>query len=129
MAMILGVLLFLSGCGDPFWLPPAHKIEIQQGNLLTEAQIQSIEVGMTRESVRALIGAPVSQPTFQGDRWDYAFTRGPVGSTIKARQFAVYFDNDIVTRTQDNFDTETGERVVGKTWFQKLFPVKESVVN
>ncbi len=112
--------LLLGACGDPIWLPRAHKIEVQQGNLLTEEQIESIEAGMSREEVAALIGVPVNQPAFQPDRWDYVFTRSPAGQTVAARRFSVFFDEgDRVANIEANFDRESGEIIMPKFWFSR----------
>lgn len=121
---LLLMLLLVSGCGNPIWLPPAHKIELQQGNLLTQEQIESIKTGMQREEVRALIGEPVSTSFFRESRWDYTFTRGPVGSVLKPRRFTVVFDGQTVAKTEDNFEEETGQRVIRKTWWQRWFPTE-----
>ena len=63
------MLFLLSACaGDPFWLPRAHKISVQQGNLINEQQLSQVTVGMDREKVRELIGTPVVNTPFQQDR-------------------------------------------------------------
>lgn len=110
--------LLLTACGNPIWLPRAHKIEVQQGNLLTQQQISSIETGMSREEVAALIGVPLNQPAFQPGRWDYVFTRSPAGLTVTARRFSVYFDeSNKVANVEANFDKESGEIIMPKYWF------------
>ena len=66
-AACLAVMLFLlSACGgDPFWLPRAHKISIQQGNLLNEQQLAQVTVGMNKQQVSSLIGTPVEKTPFR----------------------------------------------------------------
>ena len=114
-------MLLLSGCGTPFWLPRAHKIEVQQGNLLTREQINAVQSGMSREEVAALIGVPVNQPAFQPDRWDYVFTRTPAGKTVTARRFSVFFNEaDKVESIQANFDQESGEIIMPRFWFSSV---------
>lgn len=120
-AATVAALLTLSGCGTPFWLPRAHKIEVQQGNLLTRDQIKAVKAGMLREEVAALIGVPVNQPAFQPERWDYVFTRAPAGKTVTARRFSVFFDKaDKVENIQANFDQESGEIIMPKYWFSSI---------
>ncbi len=99
----------LAACsGNPFWLPPAHKISIQQGNLLSKKQLSRVKVGMSREDVQALIGSPVSRSPFHLDRWDYAFTQGPSGDAIDARVFTVKFEDNVVSDIESNADSTSG---------------------
>jgi len=78
-AFAILLLAGLTGCGQPFWLPPAHKIEVQQGNLVSQGQRDRMQLGMSREAIVAIAGEPLAGNAFHGDRWDYLFTRGPAG--------------------------------------------------
>ena len=113
----------LMACGgDPFWLPQAHKISIQQGNLLSEKQVSRIEVGMSEAEVRALIGAPVSKSPFHTDRWDYAYTKGPSGYAIPARRITLTFDEGVVSNIESNSDTTTGVIPQRRRFWEILSP-------
>ena len=86
---ILLITTALSGC--------VYKVDVQQGNLLEEKDIEAVEIGMTRSQVRFLLGTPaVTDPLFQ-DRWDYIyFFRQGRSRVIDRSWLIVYFDDDRV---------------------------------
>lgn len=117
------LLITLLGCGgDPFWLPRAHRITIQQGNLLSERQLAEIKVGMDQNAVRTLLGAPVTHSAFTENRWDYLYTQGPAGAAVEARKLAIFFENETVSRIDNNADATSGELPQQRNWWEKLFP-------
>ena len=74
-----------------------YRLDVQQGNLLDETDIQSITPGMTRSQVRYLLGTPVAVDPFRTDRWDYMYYLHP-GKSRKTSQrwLIVWFDGDAV---------------------------------
>jgi outer membrane protein assembly factor BamE len=85
--------LTLTGC--------VYRVDVQQGNLLDEEDIDSVQAGMTRSQVRFLLGTPVVEDSFQHDRWDYVyyFRRGSSNREEK-RWLIVWFDGDKVKEMQ-----------------------------
>ncbi|MGQ7844186.1 outer membrane protein assembly factor BamE [Granulosicoccus sp. 3-233] len=120
-AACLAVMMFLlSACGgDPFWLPRAHKISIQQGNLLNEQQLAQITPGMNRQEVSNLIGSPVEKSPFRGDQWNYVYTRAPAGSAVKARRASIIFENDVVIRIDTTDMKVSGELPERRYFWEK----------
>lgn len=97
LAALAGLLL--GGC--------VYRINIQQGNLLDEEQIEQLEVGMTRKQVRFLLGTPMVDDPFHAERWDYVYylalgRRDP----IMSHMLTVYFDGDLVSRIERHQDLE-----------------------
>lgn len=121
-AACLAMMLFLlSACaGDPFWLPRAHKISIQQGNLLHEEQLTLLTEGMTREEVSNLIGSPVARTPFRDNQWDYVYTRAPAGSVVHARRLTIFFEDNRVSRIDTDKLNLSGELPEQRYFWEKV---------
>ena len=64
-------LLLLAGCSSiPSLL---YKIEIQQGNVITQEMVNKLKPGMTRSQVRFALGSPMISDAFHENRWDYVY--------------------------------------------------------
>ena len=76
-----------------------YRIDIQQGNLLEDKDIDQVAVGMTRSQVQFLLGTPMVSDSFHRDRWDYAYYfRQGRSREIQRRWLIVYFENERVAR-------------------------------
>jgi outer membrane protein assembly factor BamE len=74
-----------------------YRLDVQQGNLLDQKDIEAVQEGMTRSQVRYLLGTPIAVDPFRADRWDYMYYLKP-GKSTKATQrwVIVRFDGDVV---------------------------------
>lgn len=64
LAFIVAAAL-LSGC--------VYRAAISQGNLIKQDDLDQVEIGMTRNQVRFLLGTPMVDDPFHADRWDYVY--------------------------------------------------------
>jgi len=92
----------LSACGT-WWLPEAHRIEVQQGNILSAEQVEALKPGMSEEQVRFLLGTPVLHHAFHPNRWDYVYTEALAGEYPPARRLTLYFADGRLTRITDSY--------------------------
>lgn len=90
--LLLGVAMTvpIAGC--------VYQVDVQQGNLLEDRDIEAVRVGMTRSQVRFLLGTPAVDDPFHADRWDYIYYFRK-GRSRKAERswLIVYFDDDRVS--------------------------------
>jgi outer membrane protein assembly factor BamE len=98
----LFAILLLQGCGNipilPFLKP--YKIDIQQGNYITQDMIAKLQPGMTRSQVRFALGTPLIVDPFRTDRWDYAYTLAKQGVLTEQRTVTVIFKGDVLDRIE-----------------------------
>lgn len=91
-------VLPLQGCGNipilPFLKP--YKIDIQQGNYVTQEMVAKLQPGMTRSQVRFALGTPLIVDPFRSDRWDYAYTFAKSGVLTEQRTVTVIFRGDVL---------------------------------
>jgi len=78
-----------------------YRIDVQQGNLLEDADIEAARPGMTRSQIRFLLGTPVVRDSFHDDRWDYMYYfRKGRGRETEQRWLIVWFEDDRVREIQ-----------------------------
>ncbi|MFI4956465.1 MAG: outer membrane protein assembly factor BamE [Gammaproteobacteria bacterium] len=85
-------VLALVGCQN--YIPFVYQPPIQQGNLLEEDKVDQLEVGMTREQVDFLLGAPISHNTFADDRYDYVYYYKEKYKEPVHKKLTVYFSKE-----------------------------------
>lgn len=66
----------------------------QQGNLLPQSKIQRLKTGMSKNDVAILMGTSLMSPTFNNDRWDYAYTWRKGMGPIEIRHVSLTFVRD-----------------------------------
>ena len=72
----------------------AAQLVTQQGNMISEKQIKSLKIGMSKTDAAIMLGSPLITPTFQKDRWDYAFTWQKGEWPIIIKRLSLFFKND-----------------------------------
>ena len=72
-----------------------YRIDVQQGNVLTQEMVAQLRPGLSRDQVRFVLGTPVLMDMFHAERWDYFYwlQKGNTGA-IDKRRFSVFFDAD-----------------------------------
>src|SRR5687768_15659721 len=81
-AVLIILILTLAGCS----YLRVQKMDIEQGNVMTEDMISRLRPGMTEKQVKEIMGAPVLKNTFNDDRMDYVYTFKPSYGTETAKR-------------------------------------------
>ncbi|MDR5834798.1 outer membrane protein assembly factor BamE [Caballeronia sp. LZ034LL] len=74
-----------------------YRITVVQGNFVSAEAAAQMQVGMSRDQVKQLLGTPLLIDMFHADRWDYVFyfKRGST-AVVQQRDFVVNFASDRV---------------------------------
>ena len=94
-------LAISSGC--------VYKANIAQGNLIKEEDLAQLEIGMTKNQVRFLLGTPMIDDPFTRERWDYIYylKLGRKDTQFK-RWVSVFFENDLVSEIRKDQELNPG---------------------
>jgi outer membrane protein assembly factor BamE len=103
IVVLLSILV--SGCGivDP-WV---YKINKQQGNITEQKKVDKLEIGMTKEQVRFVMGTPMAMDSFDANRWDYMYTYKPGHGDFTSNNLTLYFVDNKLSKIE-------GEPLMGK---------------
>jgi outer membrane protein assembly factor BamE len=73
----------------------AYKIDVQQGNVLSQEMVAQLKPGQSRDQVRFILGTPLLTDIFHQQRWDYVYRYhdGQTGA-VDQRRFSVFFDQN-----------------------------------
>jgi outer membrane protein assembly factor BamE len=96
---ILLVALLVAGCTYVPLITP-YKMDIQQGNVVTQEMVARLERGMTRGQVRFTLGTPLVVDPFRTDRWDYVYLLMKQGVLTEQRRIVVVFKDDKLDRIE-----------------------------
>ena len=70
-----------------------YRIDVRQGNMVTQEMVAQLKPGQTREQVRFILGTPLVADMFHADRWDYVYRFQPGYGEFQQRRFVVYFQD------------------------------------
>lgn len=107
------VLVSAGGCATadkymPTWRSfGVYKMDINQGNYLSQDMVDKLKVGMTQAQVKQVLGTPLVSSPFRADRWDYVYEYTRQGQVIEHRTFTVWFADSKLARWEGDALPET----------------------
>ena len=91
---IAALVLLVAGCA---W---TYKMDIQQGNIVTQDMVAKLQPGMSRGQVRFVLGTPLVADMFHADRWDYVYRLEQGGRMVEERKLVAVFSGDKLLRIE-----------------------------
>ena len=95
MRLILLTLIVasLSACGAVAF-PGVYRINVEQGNIVTQEMVDQLKPGMSKRQVRFIMGTPLVEDTFNQNRWDYPYSIRNGGELLSSSHVTVFFEGD-----------------------------------
>ena len=90
-----------------------YRMDVRQGNFLTQDMVAKLKPGQTKDQVRFILGSPLIEDAFHSQRWDYVYRFAPGKGEVTERHFTVFFDADRLVRVGGDVVPEAGQPVSG----------------
>jgi outer membrane protein assembly factor BamE len=112
IATAFSIVIILGACS-------VHKIDIQQGNVITQEMLEKLKIGMEKQQVSRLLGTPLIKDPFRKGRWDYVY-KFVAGDTNEKQtsHITLFFDGENLTKI-DVLKAPPAEADVKKTSIRK----------
>ena len=94
--LIILLAVLCASCGTALPTIKPYKLDIQQGNVVTSKMLLQLRPGMTKSQVRFIMGTPLIQDSFHGNRWDYVYQMRESGKIIEQRRVILDFENELL---------------------------------
>ena len=133
--ILLAVLC--ASCGTVLPTVKPYKLDVQQGNVVTSKMLLQLRPGMSKSQVRFVMGTPLIQDSFHGNRWDYVYQMREKGKIIEQRRVILDFEGEALKAVRGDVipkgselkaeegSTNSGTRVINPT--EK--PAEKGVLN
>lgn len=101
ICLLTAVLMLAGGC--------VYRASVSQGNLIEQDDLDQVEVGMTRNQVRFLLGTPMIDDPFHASRWDYVYYL-KIGRrhAVFKRWVSILFEDEIVSEIRKDQELDPG---------------------
>jgi outer membrane protein assembly factor BamE len=99
--------------------PGVYKIDVEQGNIVTQEMADQLKPGMSRRQVRFILGTPLVEDTFNQDRWDYPYVKRNGNNILSEASLTVFFEGDSLVKVTGDY--------LPPAWAEPDAPVADSL--
>jgi len=87
LIFLVFTFLVLQACS----FPGVFKINVQQGNIITQEMLDTLKPGMTKKQVHFVLGKPVLDNVFNPDLENYVYTYQLAGGETENQIIKIYY--------------------------------------
>ncbi|HLR17675.1 MAG TPA: outer membrane protein assembly factor BamE [Alcanivoracaceae bacterium] len=113
IAIILLTSLFLASCSS-LRFPGVYRIDIPQGNYITQDMLQQLKPGMTPDQVKYLLGEPILVDLFTANAWYYPLIYQPGRGETTEQRIVVYFQNSLYSHYEGVAAEDLSDTVIAE---------------
>jgi len=101
-----------AGCSGVPRIPGVtpYRIDIQQGNYVSQEMVSQLKPGMSKDQVRFILGTPLLTDIFHAERWDYVYWREAPNGRRESRRLALFFEGGKLARVDGDVATSAAGR-------------------
>ncbi len=107
LILCLSAALLLAACSVTERITP-YRIDVQQGNVVTQEMVAKLKPGMTKSQVRFIMGTPLIADVFHADRWDYVYRFQKGWKPAEERAVTLFFEGDALKRMSGDVVAASG---------------------
>jgi len=100
----IALCLLLTGCA----FPGVFKINIDQGNIITQEQLDQLKPGLTRRQVHFILGNPLIVDSFNSNHETYVQTQQIAGGDINKQRLTIFYEDDTYTHYESTLELDSG---------------------
>ncbi|HUO44848.1 MAG TPA: outer membrane protein assembly factor BamE [Burkholderiales bacterium] len=111
IVIVMSFVSLLTACGhtpsvEKTVAPLTYKIDLQQGNVVTQEMVAKLHQGMTQPQVRYVMGSPLVMDPFHPDRWDYVYTYEKGHKVTERHRLTVVFADGKLARLEGDIEIQ-----------------------
>ena len=89
-----------------------YRIDVEQGNVLTQDVVDQLQPGMSRDQVAFLLGTPLITDDFRPERWDYYYSLVTGQGFQLRRHMVLFFHGDTLVRLEGDLRPGGGDEAI-----------------
>ena len=94
---LICLVVFLSSC--------VYILDIQQGNILDQKDIDKLRLDLTKNQVVFVLGNPVVDDSFSDDKWIYLYSyQSRNDSQTRTKKLTLYFVDEKLVSAEGDFE-------------------------
>lgn len=87
--------------------PGVYRLQIEQGNIVTDEMVKQLEPGMSPSQVEFILGTPLIRDSFSPNRWDYLHVIHKPDNTVERERLTVFFEDGALSHYESNIKADT----------------------